>query len=197
MPCCAVHLPTHCMCIHACMRVQRSADRPLLAARILCSCPDIHAFRLTCSACVHSALPPLLRPCSTALLSVRADIAWLPFPSSSIDAVHAGAALHCWPDPAAGLAEICRVLRPGGVLVASTGLAPTVLVRAALGEAAAALAAKVFSYHTSGKNGFTLFEERRIAQLVAGAGLAGYSSTSRGMFVMFTATKPVAASSRG
>ncbi|XVF36729.1 hypothetical protein REPUB_Repub19eG0083100 [Reevesia pubescens] len=30
---------------------------------------------------------------------VRADISRLPFKSSSVDAVHAGAALHCWPSP--------------------------------------------------------------------------------------------------
>ncbi|CAL5384137.1 unnamed protein product [Camellia sinensis] len=32
---------------------------------------------------------------------VRADISRLPFASSSVDAVHAGAALHCWPSPSA------------------------------------------------------------------------------------------------
>nr|KJB53959.1 hypothetical protein B456_009G013400 [Gossypium raimondii] len=30
---------------------------------------------------------------------VRADVSRLPFSSGSIDAVHAGAALHCWPSP--------------------------------------------------------------------------------------------------
>ncbi|PWA60394.1 S-adenosyl-L-methionine-dependent methyltransferases superfamily protein [Artemisia annua] len=54
------------------------------------------------------------------LILVRADIARLPFASSSIDAVHAGAALHCWPSPSAGVAEISRILRPGGVFVATT-----------------------------------------------------------------------------
>lgn len=33
------------------------------------------------------------------LALVRADVFRLPFPSGSIDAVHAGAALHCWPSP--------------------------------------------------------------------------------------------------
>ncbi|KAJ4832289.1 hypothetical protein Tsubulata_047421 [Turnera subulata] len=31
------------------------------------------------------------------LALVRADVSRLPFPSGSVDAVHAGAALHCWP----------------------------------------------------------------------------------------------------
>jgi hypothetical protein len=34
---------------------------------------------------------------------VRADVARLPFATGSIDAVHAGAAIHCWPSPAAGV----------------------------------------------------------------------------------------------
>ncbi|KAG0499597.1 hypothetical protein HPP92_004288 [Vanilla planifolia] len=51
---------------------------------------------------------------------VRADISRLPFVANSIDAVHAGAALHCWPSPSTGVAEISRVLRPGGIFVAST-----------------------------------------------------------------------------
>ncbi|PWA51439.1 Methyltransferase type 11 [Artemisia annua] len=52
------------------------------------------------------------------LILVRADIAQLPFASSSIDVVHDGVALHCWPSPSA--AEISRILRPGGVFVATT-----------------------------------------------------------------------------
>ncbi len=34
---------------------------------------------------------------------VRADVGRLPFATGSIDAVHAGAALHCWPSPASGV----------------------------------------------------------------------------------------------
>lgn len=37
------------------------------------------------------------------LILVRADISRLPFESSSLDAVHAGAALHCWPSPSAAV----------------------------------------------------------------------------------------------
>ncbi|XP_062196138.1 uncharacterized methyltransferase At1g78140, chloroplastic isoform X3 [Phragmites australis] len=57
------------------------------------------------------------------LTLVRADISRLPFESGSIDAVHAGAAIHCWPSPACAVAEISRVLRPGGIFVASTFVA--------------------------------------------------------------------------
>jgi len=51
---------------------------------------------------------------------VRADIARLPFASKSLGGVHAGAAIHCWPNPENAMAEIARVLRPGGVLVMTT-----------------------------------------------------------------------------
>lgn len=43
-------------------------------------------------------------------------------PCAAVAAVHAGAAIHCWPNPSAALAEVSRVLRPGGVFVASTFL---------------------------------------------------------------------------
>ncbi|KAJ6919877.1 hypothetical protein NC651_013728 [Populus alba x Populus x berolinensis] len=51
------------------------------------------------------------------LILVRADIAGLPFISGSLDA---GAAIHCWPSPSVAVAEVSRVLRPGGVFVATT-----------------------------------------------------------------------------
>ncbi|XP_019059468.1 PREDICTED: uncharacterized methyltransferase At1g78140, chloroplastic-like [Tarenaya hassleriana] len=54
------------------------------------------------------------------IVLVRADISRLPFLSGSVDAVHAGAALQCWPSPTSAVAEISCVLRPGGVFVATT-----------------------------------------------------------------------------
>lgn len=56
----------------------------------------------------------------TPVTLLRADVGRLPFPTGSVAAIHAGAAIHCWPNPQAALAEISRVLRPGGVFVAST-----------------------------------------------------------------------------
>ncbi|GKB95012.1 uncharacterized methyltransferase, chloroplastic, partial [Tanacetum coccineum] len=62
---------------------------------------------------------------SSNLALVRADISRLPFASGSIDAVHAGAALHCWPSPSNAIAEINRILRSGGVFVGTTFLRST------------------------------------------------------------------------
>eukprot|EP00879_Flechtneria_rotunda_P025475 GHRR01027074.1.p1 GENE.GHRR01027074.1~~GHRR01027074.1.p1 ORF type:complete len:347 (+),score=95.89 GHRR01027074.1:669-1709(+) len=61
---------------------------------------------------------------STPIVAVRADVGRLPFATGSVDAIHAGAAIHCWPNPQAAMAEISRVLKPGGVFVASTFLTP-------------------------------------------------------------------------
>jgi len=57
---------------------------------------------------------------SDRLTLVRADAAALPLRTGSIDALHAGAALHCWPRLEMSLAEVSRVLRPGGRFFATT-----------------------------------------------------------------------------
>lgn len=54
---------------------------------------------------------------------IRADPAALPFADATIDRVIDAGSLHLHPDLAAVLAEVVRVLRPGGCLVAS-GLLP-------------------------------------------------------------------------
>jgi ubiquinone/menaquinone biosynthesis C-methylase UbiE len=43
-----------------------------------------------------------------------ADVAKLPFPDDHFDAVLSSGSIKHWPDPAAGMTEIHRVLAPGG-----------------------------------------------------------------------------------
>ena len=55
---------------------------------------------------------------------VRLDVGKIPMRNNSVDALHAGAAMHCWPDMDMALSEIYRVLRPsGGRYFATTFLA--------------------------------------------------------------------------
>ncbi|KAJ9545980.1 hypothetical protein OSB04_025687 [Centaurea solstitialis] len=117
------------------------------------------------------------------LILVRADIARLPFASSSIDAVHAGAALHCWPSPSAGVAEISRILRPGGVFVATTfildgpySFIPFMSpIRQSIGQ-------------ISGSRVY--LSERELKDLCSTCGLVDYTCVRNRRFVMISARKP-------
>lgn len=48
-----------------------------------------------------------------------ADVEDLPFPDASFDLVVTFTGLHCFPDPARAVVELCRVVKPGGVLTGS------------------------------------------------------------------------------
>jgi len=62
-------------------------------------------------------------PKKTQLDLIRCDVGEIPMVSNSVDALHAGAALHCWPDLDSALSEIHRVLKPGSRFFATTFLA--------------------------------------------------------------------------
>ncbi|KAL7542161.1 hypothetical protein ACHAXR_011583 [Thalassiosira sp. AJA248-18] len=65
---------------------------------------------------------PEIASSPTKLDLVRCDVANIPMKTDSIDAFHAGAAMHCWPEIEKSLAEIHRVLVPGGRYFATTFL---------------------------------------------------------------------------
>lgn len=116
---------------------------------------------------------------TTNLALVRADVSRLPFPSGSIDAVHAGAALHCWPSPSNAIAEICRVLRSGGVFVGTTFLrysSSTPWIQQYFRERFL----RTYSY----------FIEKEIEDLCTSCGLTNYTSQVKQTFIMFSAQKP-------
>ncbi|KAH7652745.1 Demethylmenaquinone methyltransferase protein [Dioscorea alata] len=117
------------------------------------------------------------------LLLIRADISRLPFIAGSIDAVHAGAALHCWPSPSAAVAEISRVLRPGGVFVATTFILDTISI------AVPVLRIIRQPYIRATSNNIFLSEDE-LEDLCKACGLTGFSCMRNGPFVMITATKP-------
>jgi len=59
---------------------------------------------------------------TTQLDLVRCDVGEIPMQTESVNAFHAGAAMHCWPDLQAAAKEIYRVLKPGGRYFATTFL---------------------------------------------------------------------------
>ncbi|ESQ52820.1 hypothetical protein EUTSA_v10016844mg [Eutrema salsugineum] len=116
---------------------------------------------------------------STNIAVVRADVSRLPFPSSSVDAVHAGAALHCWPSPTNAIAEICRVLRSGGVFVGTTFLryspsTPWII--------------RPFQERILQSYNYLMQDE--IKDVCTSCGLTDYADVVQDSFIMFTARKP-------
>jgi SAM-dependent methyltransferase len=91
---------------------------------------------------------------------VRADAAALPLQSGSVDAIHAGAAMHCWPQLEASLAEVQRSLKSGGRFFATTFFEGSVVGVKAQGQA-------------PGLTGFRVFkDEQELTDLLAQAGFS-------------------------
>ncbi|XP_071729582.1 uncharacterized methyltransferase At2g41040, chloroplastic-like isoform X2 [Rutidosis leptorrhynchoides] len=111
------------------------------------------------------------------LALVRADVSRLPFSSGSVDAVHAGAALHCWPSPSNAIAEINRVLRSGGVFVGTTFLRPSSAILTPF-------------YRSLSSETYVNLTEEEIKDLIKSCGLTNYSSKVQQAFIMFSAQKP-------
>lgn len=124
-------------------------------------------------------------------LLLRADIGRLPFETASLAAVHAGAALHCWPDPQAALAEIARVLRPGGVFVASTFLVAGAPLGQILGDDSLVRPLRGFLEPTmNGTAPYKWWEEQELRDLCAAVGLQGFQRDRRNRFILLCVTKP-------
>ena len=98
---------------------RRRRSRSCAATSAACPSPPPPSTRRA----ARPAQPGLLR----LALSPRPGSLWHP-------QVHAGAALHCWPSPAAALTEISRVLKPGGVFVATTFLSPASILGEFVGD---------------------------------------------------------------
>lgn len=113
------------------------------------------------------------------LALVRADVSRLPFPSASVDAVHAGAALHCWPSPSNAIAEITRVLRSGGVFVGTTFLRYT-----------SSTPAIIRPLRERFVQNYNYLTEEEIKDLCLSCGLINYSAKIQQSFIMFSGQKP-------
>ncbi|KAK1392324.1 putative S-adenosyl-L-methionine-dependent methyltransferases superfamily protein-like [Heracleum sosnowskyi] len=112
------------------------------------------------------------------LALVRADVSRLPFPSGSIDAVHAGAALHCWPSPSNAIAEINRILRSGGVFVGTTFL-----------RFSPSTPSFLRPFGRSLSQNYVNLTAEEIEDLCTSCGLINYSCNIQQSFIMFSAQK--------
>ena len=86
----------------------------------------------------------------TNLELVRLDVGQIPMRDETIDCLHAGAAMHCWPDLDAAVSEIYRVLKPGGRYFATTFLAKYFSALSGMdGASGSAPSQQAFQYFTS------------------------------------------------
>lgn len=127
---------------------------------------------------------------SCPVLLLRADVGRLPFASGSVAAIHAGAAIHCWPSPQLALAEISRVLRPGGVFVASTFLDAAAPLGQILGNDELV---KPLGQIGNLPGTYKWWEEAELQDLCSSVGLQGYERQRSWRFIMFRAQKPAIA----
>ncbi|KAL4422656.1 hypothetical protein ABPG75_008853 [Micractinium tetrahymenae] len=120
-------------------------------------------------------------------LLLRADVGRLPFATGSVAAIHAGAAIHCWPNPQAALAEISRVLRPGGVFVASTFMNFTAPLGQLVGNDD--LVAPLSQLEPSPRM-YKWWSEPELRDLCAQVGLVDWRRSRSNRFIMFAVSKP-------
>lgn len=88
---------------------------------------------------------------NTRLDLVRCDVGKIPMKTNSVDAFHAGAAMHCWPELELAASEIFRVLKPGGRYFATTFLSTYfgTLQAAEGGSGSTAVSSQAFQYFQS------------------------------------------------
>jgi SAM-dependent methyltransferase len=111
----------------------------------------------------------------------RADAHALPIDDASVDVAHCAAALYLFGDPAAVVAEVARVLRPGGRFIGMTLVAPLQPL-GAVGRAAEQAFARL--------SGLRYFGIQELEAMCGGAGLEGFTTTWRGGALLFVAEKP-------
>mmetsp|Transcript_5371 Transcript_5371/g.14464 ORF Transcript_5371/g.14464 Transcript_5371/m.14464 type:complete len:351 (-) Transcript_5371:679-1731(-) len=122
------------------------------------------------------------------ILLLRADVGRLPFPTGSVAAIHAGAAIHCWPNPQAALAEISRVLAPGGIFVGTTFMVPSAPLGQVLGDDLVRPLNQLDAPAIN--NQYRWWEEAELRDLCTGVGLQDFARDRSWRFIMFSARKP-------
>lgn len=124
----------------------------------------------------------------------RLDVARMPFATGQLHAIHAGAAIHCWPDPQAAMAEISRVLAPGGVFVASTFMNFLAPLGEVLGEDVVRPVAQAVDplFDPRRGAGMKAWEETELRELAQSVGLQDFQRQRSSRYIMFSVRKPQA-----
>jgi len=119
------------------------------------------------------------------LTLVRGDVSRLPLGTGSVAAVHAGAAIHCWPYPGLAMAEVSRVLRPGGRAVLSTLLYP--------GQDVPILTAgaRALFFDPIVPEGIRFWDPEELRDLCARVGLTAFEAERHRDFIIFKVDKPL------
>jgi len=131
------------------------------------------------------------------LVFVRADIGRVPLPEGSVGGVHAGAAIHCWPEPRSAVAEIARVLEPGATFCGTTFLTPRIPFADDAAQQAIDAALREFQSFQAGRaggpRGFRQWNKLDLAELCAECGLVDFQCDVRDpAFIFYSAKKPAA-----
>ena len=122
---------------------------------------------------------------------VRADIARLPFPEASLDGLHAGAAIHCWPDSTTAIAEITRVLKPGATFCGTTFLNVQLPFLNEDQQQLFDSVSRDISRTANAERGFRWWSKRELQELCANCGLVDFKCDVRNQFIFFSAKKPL------
>eukprot|EP00980_Cylindrotheca_fusiformis_P014177 scaffold3720_cov141-Cylindrotheca_fusiformis.AAC.16 len=96
---------------------------------------------------------------TTKLDLVRLDVGQIPMKNETINCLHAGAAMHCWPDLDSAFQEIYRVLTPGGRYFGTTFLSTYFSTLSSMdGQANVIPSQRAFQYFESADTLKTLLE---------------------------------------
>lgn len=105
----------------------------------------------------------------------------LPIGDDTVDVAHCAAAFYLFGDPAAVIAEVARVVGPGGRFVGMTLVAPLQPL-GAVGRTAEQAFARL--------SGLRYIGAQELEEMCSAGGLRGFSTTSRGGSLLFVAGKP-------
>lgn len=108
---------------------------------------------------------------------VRADASYLPFADAALSGAHVGNAMHVWERPQHAISEVARVLRPGGVFVASVFVKPEDRVGRAL------------SAGLSLGTAMHVFDEDGLRDMITGVGFEDYRASRQGVMVRLSARR--------